>query len=62
MGDHHQHTVTTIVPPVRTCYCLPVLSSNGLEGQDGMVAKMAVAMMVLIMRMMPCVCVALPWD
>ena len=59
MGDGHQHTVKTIVPPVRTCYCLPVLSSSGLEGKGGMVRKMAVALMVMLLRMMACRCVAL---
>ena len=59
MGDRHQHTVKTIVLPVRTFYCSPVLSSSGLEGQDGMVTKMAVAMMVMMLRMMSCICVAL---
>ena len=59
MGDRHQHTVKTIVPPVRTFYSSPVLSSSGLEGQDGMVAKMAVAMMVMMLRMMAWGCFAL---
>ena len=52
MGDRHQHTVKTSVPPVLTSYCLPVLSSNGLEGKGGMVREMAVVLMVLMLRML----------
>ena len=59
MGDRHQHTVKTIVPPVRTFYSSPLLSSSGLEGQGWMVTKMAVAVMVMMLRKMPCICVAL---
>ena len=60
MGDRHQHTVKTSVPPVRTCYCLPVLSSSGLEGKGGMVREMAVVLMVMMLRMLACRCLPLP--